>query len=77
MRKSKFLLLPVLAILACSKDPITENAESETQLKSEEITDQLTEIAYPDQKGPVSEIYYGGQKMPVESQDGNYVYQVP
>ncbi|MBZ9631532.1 M12 family metallopeptidase [Salegentibacter sp. LM13S] len=75
MKKSKFLLLPVLAILACSKDPISENVESETQLKPEEISEQQTEVAYPDQTGPVSEIYYGGQRMPVESQDGNYVYQ--
>jgi len=75
MRKSKFLLLPVLAILACSKDPISENEESETRLKPEEILEQQTEIAYPEQTGSVSEIYYAGQKMPVESQDGNYVYQ--
>ena len=75
MKKSKFLLLPVLAILACSKDPIVENEESETQLKPEEITEQFTEVAYPDDQGPVSEIYYGGQKMPVESHNGNYVYQ--
>ncbi|WP_037320923.1 M12 family metallopeptidase [Salegentibacter sp. Hel_I_6] len=75
MRKSKFLLLPVLAILACSKDPISEDVESETQLKPEEILEQQTEVAYPDQSGAVSEIYYAGQKMPVESQDGNYVYQ--
>jgi len=75
MKKSKFLLLPVLAILACSKDPIVENEESETQLKPEEITEQLTEVAYPDELGPVSEIYYGGQLMPVEEHNGNYIYQ--
>ncbi|MBI6117480.1 M12 family metallopeptidase [Salegentibacter maritimus] len=75
MRKSKFLLLPVLAILACSKDPILEDDKSETQLNPEEINDQLTEVAYPNQIGPVLEVYYGGQRIPVESQEGNYVYQ--
>ena len=66
MKKSKFLLLPVLAILACSKDPISENQEAETQLKPEEISDQQSEMAFPNDLGPVSQIYYAGQKMPVE-----------
>lgn len=73
MRKSKFLLLPVLAILACSKDSITENQKAET-LPQENIDRQL-EMAYPDALGNVSEIYYAGQKMPVEEHSGNYVYQ--
>ncbi|TDN87556.1 astacin (peptidase family M12A) [Salegentibacter sp. 24] len=75
MRKSKFLLLPVLAILACSKDPISENENAETQLNPEEILNQKSEMAFPDKLGPVSQVYYAGQKMPVEEHNGDYVYQ--
>ncbi|MGW1455516.1 M12 family metallopeptidase [Salegentibacter agarivorans] len=75
MKKSKFLLLPVLAILACSKDPISENQEAETQIKPEEISDQQSEMAFPNDLGPVSQIYYAGQKMPVEDHGNDYVYQ--
>ncbi|MBZ9728766.1 M12 family metallopeptidase [Salegentibacter sp. JZCK2] len=75
MKKCKFLLLPVLAILACSKDPISENENAETQLKPEEISDQQSEMAFPNDLGPVSQIYYAGQKMPVEEHNGDYVYQ--
>ena len=75
MRKSKFLLLPVLAILACSKDEISENVETEAQIKPEEIANQRSEVAYPEKSGPVSNIYYAGQKMPVEQHNEDYVYQ--
>lgn len=75
MRKSKLLLLPVLAILACSKDEISVNGEPESQLKPEELSNQQTEIAYPNKTGPVSDIYYAGQKMPVEQHKEDYVYQ--
>ena len=75
MRKSKFLLLPVLAILACSKDPISENDGTEAQIKPEEISDQQSEMAFPNDLGSVSKIYYAGQKMPVEQHGQDYVYQ--
>ena len=75
MKKSKFLLLPVLAILACSKDPISENDETEAQLQPEEISNQQLEMAFPNNIGPVSQVYYAGQKMPVETHKGDYVYQ--
>ncbi|WP_081209971.1 M12 family metallopeptidase [Salegentibacter sediminis] len=75
MRKSKFMLLSVLTILACSKDPINETEEAETQTGTNEVGESLTEIAYPDNVGPVSEIYYTGQKIPVEKHGKDYVYQ--
>jgi len=75
MRKSKFLLLPVLAIVACSKDPVVENVKENNQINPEETLNQNVEMAFPEKKGAVSQIYYGGQKMPVEKHGKDYVYQ--
>lgn len=75
MRKSKFMLLSVLTILACSKDPVNETEEAETQTGTNEVGESLTEIAYPDNVGPVSEVYYTGQKIPVEKHGEDFVYQ--
>lgn len=75
MRKSKVLLLSVFAIIACSKDEISEESESETQSQINEVDESLTEIAFPDDFGPVSEIYYAGHKMPVEEHKGEFIYQ--
>lgn len=75
MRKSKFMLLSVLTILACSKDPVNETEEAETQTGTNQVGESLTEIAYPDNVGPVSEVYYTGQKIPVEKHGKDYVYQ--
>lgn len=75
MRKSKVMLLSVFAIFACSKDPISETEEIETGQQTQEINESLTEIAFPDQQGPVSEIYFAGYKLPVEDHKGYYVYQ--
>ncbi|PTX42577.1 astacin (peptidase family M12A) [Christiangramia gaetbulicola] len=78
MRKLKlFFWLPVLSIMACSDDPISEEVqvESENQIESSNAKDPLVEIAYPDSKGAVTDIYYTGMKMPVENIDGKYIYQ--
>lgn len=75
MRKSKFLLLSVFAIMACSKDPISETQETETQSQTVEIGESLTELAYPDKSGTQTEVYYAGNKLPVELHEGEYVYQ--
>ncbi|MDT0677425.1 M12 family metallopeptidase [Autumnicola musiva] len=76
MRKLKFLyLLPVLGIIACSKDSISENTEIENLPQENVVNQNLTEVAYPKSKGIVSDIYYAGQKLPVAEIEGNYVYQ--
>ncbi|WP_373056117.1 M12 family metallopeptidase [Zunongwangia sp. H14] len=76
MRKSKFLyLLPVLGILACSEDQLSEIPETESLPQENEINQNLTEVAYPDTKGIVSDIFYAGQKLPVAQINGDYVYQ--
>jgi hypothetical protein len=70
-------LLPVLSILACSEDPISDQIETETQTQTQtsNLKADITEVAFPNDKGTVSNIYYTGMKMPVEDINGKYVYQ--
>ncbi|MEO2063012.1 MAG: M12 family metallopeptidase [Christiangramia sp.] len=76
MRKQKlFFLLPALAFFACSKDPVTDQTQISTENQATIINDEITEIAFPDQKGKVSDVYYTGMKLPVENVNGKHVYQ--
>ncbi len=78
MRKMKFVfVLPFLAFMACSEDPVSDQieTENETQTHAKTFKDDITEIAFPDDYGTVSDIYYTGLKMPVESVNGKYIYQ--
>ncbi|MDX1471847.1 MAG: M12 family metallopeptidase, partial [Flavobacteriaceae bacterium] len=76
MRKMKLIfLLPVLAFMACSEDPITDQVETEKQPQTAKFTDEITEIAFPEEYGKVSEVYYTGMKLPVENVNGKFVYQ--
>lgn len=74
MRRSKLLyLLPALAFLSCSEDTITD-----PQAIEEQTTLNLTanvEVAYPDETGPVMQVYYAGHQYDVEMIDGEYIYQ--
>lgn len=74
MRRSKLLyLLPALAFLSCSEDTITD-----PQAIEEQTTFDLTanvEVAYPDETGPVMQVYYAGHQYDVEMIDGEYIYQ--
>ena len=78
MRKLKlFFWLPVLSVMACSDDPISEEiqVENQNQIETSNTNDPLVEVAYPDSKGTITDIYYTGMKMPVESVNGKYIYQ--
>lgn len=76
MRKLKFLyLLPALVIFSCSKDSVTELEKTEQQLTGKEEIAANVEVAYPEDFGLVSEVYFAGQKMAVEEIDGEFVYQ--
>ena len=76
MRKMKLIfLLPVLAFMACSEDPITDQVETEMQPQTAKFTDEITEIAFPEEYGKVSDVYYTGMKLPVENVNGKFVYQ--
>jgi hypothetical protein len=75
MRNLKlFFLLPALALMACSKD---SDEELETIDTTAEVvqTDDLTELANPEISGNVTEVYYAGNKIPVEEFNGDYIYQ--
>jgi hypothetical protein len=75
MKKSKLIyLLPALAILSCSKDPVNETTTQITNPETE-IAAANVEEAYPGERGNVSEVYYAGQKLAVEEIDGDYIYQ--
>lgn len=75
MRKSKIiLLLPALAVLACTTDSVLEE-NTEEQLEIQKVNEELTEEAFPEDFGPVSEVYFAGKKISVEEQEGEYVYQ--
>ena len=79
MKRTRLVyLLPALAFIACSKDSVDELEEIEgTEPSSEVIVqgDVVTEAANFDNPGAVSEVYFGGQQIPVEEFNGEYVYQ--
>ncbi|MCM4157145.1 M12 family metallopeptidase [Gramella sp. AN32] len=75
MKNWKLLLLaPALLFVACSEESMDEIAQNE---QSAEVAnfDELSEIAYPEKKGNISEVYYAGQKMAVSKINGKNVYQ--
>lgn len=74
MRKSNLLyLLPALAILSCSEDSFTPETE-EQLLKPEELLANV-EIAYPNEIGDISEVFFTGKKMAVEEINGEFIYE--
>lgn len=77
MKKKKLILmLPAFAVLfSCSKDSIDEVDGSTPESVVEVTQDEATEAANPDMAGQVTKVYYGGQQIPVESFNGDYIYQ--
>lgn len=76
MRKLKLIfLLPALAFMACSEDSVEEQIETETQPQTAGFKDEITEIAFPEDYGKVTDVYYTGMKLPVENVNGKFVYQ--
>lgn len=78
MKKLKLIfMLPALIIIGCSEDPISDQIdnENETQTQITNQKDDITEIAYPNDKGAVTDVYYTGIKMPVESVNGQYIFE--
>lgn len=74
-RLKLILLLPSLVFIGCSEDPITDQIENENQTQTSKQSDDITEVAFPDDYGNVTNVYYTGVKMPVENVNGQYVYQ--
>lgn len=67
--------LVALIVIGCSKDPVN-GLEEATSQTSQNFPDQvITEVANPAVPGLKSEVYYAGNKIPVENFNGKYVYQ--
>ncbi len=77
MKKIKlFLLLPALGVLSCSEDSIEDYEGLEENGNLTEITgEDITERANPGEPGAVLDVYFAGHKLPVESFEGDYIYQ--
>ena len=76
MKKLKFiLLLSGLALVSCSEDPVNEEIDNASEPVAKNFSEDLTEVAFPEDKGNASDVYFAGQKLPVLSINGNYVYQ--
>lgn len=73
MKRSKLLyLLPALAFMSCSDETITDPQSIE---ELTELTTANVEVAYPDEIGPIIQVYYAGHQYDVEVIDGEYIYQ--
>ena len=76
MRKLKLIFaLPVLAFLACSEDPVSDQIETAIETQTVNFKDDITEVAFPNDFGAVTDVYYTGLKLPVENVNGKYIYQ--
>lgn len=69
-----FLAVPLLAFMSCSDDEISNSLSQENE-SEKFLADDLTEIAFPNKSGIVSDVYFAGRKLPVEMIEGKYVYQ--
>lgn len=71
-----YLIIPILAFLAaCTKDSIEEFGELDPSEEIEHMGSMDNpEMANPNASG-VTEVYFAGQKIPVEVYDGQYIYQ--
>ena len=78
MRKSKLIFaLSTLALVACSDDPVSDQIETgnESQTQTTNINDDITEVAFPEETGVTTDIFYTGMKMPVEQVNGKYIFE--
>lgn len=76
MRRLNVLyLLPALAFLSCSEDSMDPQSPEEQITGTTEEVVANVEVAYPNEIGAVSEVYFAGQKMAVEAIDGEYIYE--
>jgi hypothetical protein len=73
MKRSKLLyLLPALAFLSCSDETITDPQSIE---ELNELTSANVEVAYPNEIGKLSTVFYAGREITVEEIDGEYIYE--
>lgn len=76
MRKWKLLFfVPFISLMACSEDSVIDAEETAAVPQTTEFKDNITEIAFPKDKGKFTDVYYAGQKLPVAQINGKHVYQ--
>lgn len=80
MEKLKFIfLLPAFVFIGCSEDPVSEEINSENeaqnQINNPNFIEDITEIAFPNEIGSKTDVYYTGMKMPVENVNGKYIFE--
>lgn len=75
-KKKMILMLPALAVLfSCSKDPVDDLEGVSTEAITEVMGEEMTEAANPTVPTQTAQVYFGGQQIPVEEFNGDYVYQ--
>ena len=74
-RRNVLYLLPALAFLSCSEDSMDPQSPEEQITGTTEEVVANVEVAYPNEIGAVSEVYFAGQKIAVEEIDGEYIYE--
>ena len=73
MKRRKLLyLLPALAFLSCSDETITDPQTTE---ELNELLEANVEVAYPDEIGNLSTVFFAGKEISVEEIDGEYIYE--
>lgn len=76
MKKLKLVfLLPVLAFIGCSEDPVSDEIISEKEPQNSNFKNEVAEVAFPNELGSKTDIYYTGMKMPVENVNGKYIFE--
>ncbi len=74
MKNLKLLLaIPLLGFISCSEDEVSDSLDNNGTESF--IPDDITEIAFPDKTGVVSDVYFAGKKLPIEQIEGKFVYQ--
>lgn len=72
------LVLPALAVFAsCSQDPVEETVDQNVIEPGTEIpvNNAMVETANPNKPQGIQDVYFAGQKLPVETLEGEYIYQ--
>ena len=74
--KLQYFLPALLVLSSCSKDPVDglESSITETSIEAS-FNEIAAEVANPGIPQGVQDVYFAGQKIPVEEYSGNYVYQ--
>lgn len=75
MRRKLLILLPALAFLSCSEDATNEDLNLKVPTEGLEELSANVEVAYPEVRGSLSEVYFAGQKITVEEIYGDFIYE--